>query len=154
MHRSNSAVTFGCFNNLLKLSDATVAHWAAVLARCPTATLLLRDRELDTEAAVQGRVRERLARAGVGPERLRLLGGAPHREFLDAYREVDVAPRPAPLLGRLDHLGSAVDGRAGGDLERHDVLLVGNWKGDRLSITHIVCSRCGGGGGLDPAERG
>jgi len=100
---ARGTVTFGCFNNLLKLSDTTVALWAAVLARCPTATLLLRDRELDTEA-VQSRVRERFAQAGIGPERLRLQGGAAHREFLDAYRDMDVALDPHPYSGGLTTL--------------------------------------------------
>jgi protein O-GlcNAc transferase len=100
---ARGAVTFGSFNNLLKLSDTTVALWAAVLARCPTATLLLRDRELDTEA-VRSEVCERFARAGVGPERLRLLGGAAHREFLDAYREIDIALDPHPYSGGLTTL--------------------------------------------------
>ena len=100
---ARGAVTFGCFNNLLKLSDATVALWARVLARCPSATLLLRDRGLELDA-VQDRVRERFARAGVDPGRLRLQGGAPHREFLDAYREVDIALDPHPYSGGLTTL--------------------------------------------------
>jgi predicted O-linked N-acetylglucosamine transferase (SPINDLY family) len=100
---ARGAVTFGSFNNLLKLSDVTVALWADVLARCPTATLLLRDRGLDTEA-VQSHVSERFARAGIGTERLRLLGGAVHPEFLDAYREIDIALDPHPYSGGLTTL--------------------------------------------------
>ena len=100
---ARGAITFGCFNNLLKLSDATVTLFAAVLARCPGAALLVRDRQLHT-GAVRNRVRERFAHAGVAPERLRLEGGARHREFLDAYREVDIGLDPHPLSGGITTL--------------------------------------------------
>ncbi len=98
--RANSAVTFGCFNNLAKVTPQVIALWAKVLAAVPGARLLLKTKALDDPDA-QAWYRELTAAAGIAPERLMLAGGAPHAELLAAYGEVDITLDPFPYSGGL-----------------------------------------------------
>lgn len=96
-------VTFGCFNRLAKLNDATMALWARVLDAVPGSQLLLKTKELSCPE-LRRRTARRLARLGIGPDRLTLAEGAPHPALLAAYGEVDVALDPFPYSGGLTTL--------------------------------------------------
>ncbi len=92
-------VTFGCFNNFAKVSDATLRGWAQVLQAVPEARLLLKGLGL-TEAAVATRVYERFAQLGVAAGRVELLGRTPGlAAHLALYARVDVALDTFPYHG-------------------------------------------------------
>ncbi len=91
--------TFGSFNALTKLSDATIALWAQLLRDLPSSRLLLKSAGLEQEP-VAAHIRSRFAAHGIAPERLRLLGRTPDASsHLDLYREIDVALDPLPYHG-------------------------------------------------------
>jgi predicted O-linked N-acetylglucosamine transferase (SPINDLY family) len=92
-------VRFGSFNELSKLNAGVYDAWAAILRALPEATLTLKSRPLQ-DAAMQRNVAAELARRGVAPERLRLLGRdeAP-LAHLQRYGEVDIALDPFPYNG-------------------------------------------------------
>lgn len=95
----NGYLTFGCFNNLTKLSDATVALWAQLLTQLPTTRLFLRTKQL-ADVAIRERTMQRFAAQGIAPERLRLEGwSAAHSDFLAAYNDVDLQLDPFPYNG-------------------------------------------------------
>ncbi|SDH72486.1 Predicted O-linked N-acetylglucosamine transferase, SPINDLY family [Paraburkholderia steynii] len=94
----NGAITFGCFNHLVKLNDAVMALWARVLAAVPGSRLLLKTRQLD-DLTVQQTTRERFAAHGVDGARLMLEGQSPRAELLAAYNRVDIALDPFPYAG-------------------------------------------------------
>lgn len=102
---ANGAVTFGCFNNLAKVTPRVVALWAKVLAAVPGSRLLLKTKALDDPDA-QAWYRELTAAAGIAPDRLVLAGGAPHAELLAAYGAVDITLDPFPYSGGLTTLES------------------------------------------------
>lgn len=92
-------VTFGCFNNLNKVSDRVVSCWAKLLHVVPDARLYLKTRTLGAPE-----VRERLLasfqRCGVAAERLILDGQfANHEAHFRAYHQVDIALDPFPYPG-------------------------------------------------------
>ena len=95
----NGAVTFGSFNNLLKTTPATVALWAALMARVPGSRLILKSRPL-ADAGVRERLTARFAAAGIAPGRLELIpwtnGTAEH---LALYSRLDIALDPFPYNG-------------------------------------------------------
>lgn len=92
-------VTFGCFNNPLKLSDSFLDLAARVLNAVPGSRLVLKGGTLELRS-VSGRVRRRFAAAGVAPERLDLRGWTTAVEdHLGAYREIDVALDSYPYNG-------------------------------------------------------
>lgn len=93
-------VTFGCFNNLAKVTPPVLRAWARILAAVPDARLILRTHALG-EAATRDRVRARLLAHGLPGDRVALEGGVPHQALLAAYGGIDIALDPFPYAGGL-----------------------------------------------------
>lgn len=93
-------ITFGSFNNLAKLSDATIALWARVITATPRSCLMLKGRGLtrDTEMATQ--VRARFSAHGVKPQNIILADHAPTvADHLADYADIDIALDTFPYNG-------------------------------------------------------
>lgn len=92
-------VTFGCFNNPSKISDALLTAWSRLLAMMPGSRLRLKGIGLN-ETAQGTPWCERLGRAQIDPDRVELLGRtASLDEHLALYHEVDVALDTYPYHG-------------------------------------------------------
>lgn len=94
----NGYVTFGCFNNLVKINDAVVALWAQVLSAVPEARLLLKAGQLK-DLSVQQAMCRRFAAHGIDPDRLTLEGPSSRAHYLSAYNRIDIALDPFPFPG-------------------------------------------------------
>jgi predicted O-linked N-acetylglucosamine transferase (SPINDLY family) len=95
----SAPITFGSFNNFLKVTGETLAVWARILERVTGSRLLIKSPYLD-DANVLSSVREKLAAAGIPNNRVELLGffDNPH-DHLAAYSRVDVALDSFPYNG-------------------------------------------------------
>lgn len=92
-------VTFGSFNNLLKVTSQVLAAWAEILRRLPGSRLLLKSRRLEHPAARQ-RILEKFGAAGIDEERIKLLGYLEGRgQHLELYNHIDVALDTFPYHG-------------------------------------------------------
>jgi FkbM family methyltransferase len=92
-------VTFGSFNVLSKVSEATLSLWAGVLRRVPGSRLMLKTRGLADEEA-RRLILESLARHGVDAGRVRMLPpDAEHAEHLARYADMDIALDTTPYNG-------------------------------------------------------
>ncbi len=91
-------VTFGSFNNLVKITPQVVAVWAEILRRCPTARLALKYRGLD-QPTVKQRFLDLFATRGVPPQRLGLLSSSAYAEYLAEYQKIDIVLDPFPFSG-------------------------------------------------------
>jgi predicted O-linked N-acetylglucosamine transferase (SPINDLY family) len=91
--------TFGSFNNLPKINARVIEVWAEILARAPTARLLLKSRAL-ADATTCERVQQAFSRHGVDPARVELVGWVRNpAEHLLLYGKVDLALDPFPYNG-------------------------------------------------------
>ena len=96
---ANGPVTFGSFNNILKVSDPAVALWCRMLHAIPTSRLMVKALALGDEGTAE-EVRARFLRHGIGPDRLQLLGPARGLHgHLCTYNQVDIALDPFPYNG-------------------------------------------------------
>ena len=92
-------ITFGSFNNLAKLSPATFDAWSKLLARLPTARLMIKSRFFVEEEA-RALFYARLAERGVAPERVTMMDALlDTAEHLANYHKVDIALDPFPYNG-------------------------------------------------------
>jgi predicted O-linked N-acetylglucosamine transferase (SPINDLY family) len=92
-------VTFGSFNNLAKLSDATLHLWARVLRGVPDAKLLLKAKDFGTPG-VEAPVVQRFARAGIAQDRLLLHAWEDTGEgHYGLYNRVDIGLDTYPYNG-------------------------------------------------------
>lgn len=96
---TDDSVTFGSFNNPVKLSPSTLDLWAKLMARLPRARLLLKGKpftDVATRALFLSRMRER----GVRSERVDIVSWLPAKEaHLELYNRVDIALDPFPYNG-------------------------------------------------------
>jgi predicted O-linked N-acetylglucosamine transferase (SPINDLY family) len=95
---TTGSVTFGSFNNIAKLSGATLDVWARLLTRLPTARLLLKGKPF-IEAATRTICLDRLAERGVAADRIELVAWLPERAHLALYDGIDIALDPFPYNG-------------------------------------------------------
>lgn len=92
-------ITFGCFNNLAKVSTLTVRLWSHLLHEVPDSRLFLKSKALQCPA-VQEKFRRVFAAYGIESTRLDLSGLQPHTgSHLQMYSLVDVALDTAPYAG-------------------------------------------------------
>lgn len=94
----NNDLTFGCCNNLTKMTDQVVALWARVLAALPASRLLLKSPQLG-ECAVRENVVGRFATHGIDSTRLTMEGLSSRSEYLKTYQRIDIALDPFPYTG-------------------------------------------------------
>jgi protein O-GlcNAc transferase len=91
-------VTFGSFNNIAKLSGATLDVWARLLTRLPRARLLVKGKPF-AEATTRAIYLDRLTERGVAADRIELVAWLPERTHLALYDRVDIALDPFPYNG-------------------------------------------------------
>ena len=96
----NGFVTFGCFNNLAKITPLVISTWAEVLRAIPAARLILRSHPFD-DAQVRGGLHEAFLEQGIASGRVELLGALPHRRLLAEYGRLDIVLDPFPYSGGL-----------------------------------------------------
>jgi protein O-GlcNAc transferase len=89
---------FASFNRLSKLTDATLACWAELLAQLPAARLHLQAAALD-ELATLAYTRQRFVDCGIAAERIHARGFSSYAETLAHYGEIDIALDPFPFNG-------------------------------------------------------
>ncbi|RSZ57513.1 tetratricopeptide repeat protein [Massilia atriviolacea] len=93
----NGYITFGCFNNYAKVSDATIVLWAAILEQVPASRLMLEILGLDNPG-MREEVQARFARLGIDPARLVLIANDRKNQFV-LYNRIDIALDPFPCNG-------------------------------------------------------
>lgn len=94
-----SPITFGSFNNFLKVTDETLSVWSKILAQVPSSRLLIKSPHLEDPEVRKG-VLERISAAGIAETSVELMGffDSP-LDHLAAYNRVDVALDTFPYNG-------------------------------------------------------
>lgn len=96
-------VTFGSFNNFLKITDETKRAWARLLARLPEARL----RMVGVWAGEAcDRMLEIFESEGVYADRIEVAGRLPYEGYLKQYLQADIALDPFPYNGGTTTLES------------------------------------------------
>jgi len=94
----NHHVTFGCFNNISKISPDTIEIWSAILARMPDALLVLKWTSFN-DASVVERFTAMFELHGIGAGRVEYRGYSEYGTLLEQYGDIDIALDPFPFSG-------------------------------------------------------
>ncbi|MBR4384356.1 MAG: hypothetical protein IKP64_12460 [Selenomonadaceae bacterium] len=89
-------VTFGSFNNFVKVTDKMLTVWKKILARVPNSRLLLKHKVFDTDES-KNFIGERLEALGFDISRVDMRGYSP--DHLEQYNDVDIALDTFPYTG-------------------------------------------------------
>ncbi len=96
----NGYTTFGCFNNLAKISDQVVATWAAILDLVPLSRLVLKSSNF-RDYGMRQRFLKRFMAHGISAERIELRQQSSHFFMMVEYNDIDIALDPFPYCGGL-----------------------------------------------------
>ena len=92
-------ITFGSFNNIAKISPATMDLWVGVLIAVPDSRLLLKS-NLAADISIWDRVVSQFIDQGIDPGRLEIKPRSPYQyEHLACYADVDIALDTYPYQG-------------------------------------------------------
>lgn len=105
----NGHITFGSFNNPAKLSEPTVAAWAAILKARPNAKLLLKYGYFD-DPVLQRVMQARFAAYGANPAQLQFQGHSAGAAYAASFQQVDLALDPSPVPGGTTTVDSIANG--------------------------------------------
>ncbi|MFZ2542293.1 MAG: tetratricopeptide repeat protein [Gallionella sp.] len=95
----NGFVTFGCFNNLSKVTEPILELWTEILRCVPDARLILKAKQL-SDPVVQQRFRDWFSAHGIAVERVNLDGlYLDHAGLLNYYSKLDIALDTHPYSG-------------------------------------------------------
>jgi protein O-GlcNAc transferase len=90
-------ITFGSFNNLLKVGERCLQFWAAAMQSVPSAKLLLKDKN-SADSSVRDRILHPLAALGVDPARVKFIDRVSNwHDHMDLYNQVDIALDTTPM---------------------------------------------------------
>ena len=96
--KQSGHITFGSFNNFIKMTPEVLQTWARILQRVPTSILLLKYRSFEAEK-IRTLVLAAFAKHGVQPARIHFLGSDDYHTHLRAYHQVDIALDTFPHNG-------------------------------------------------------
>ena len=88
-------ITFGSLNTFAKVNQRVIELWAKVLQAVPNSRLAVHATMGDANLAA----RKMFTDAGIGPDRLTLLGREQRDQYLDLYNRIDIALDPFPYGG-------------------------------------------------------
>ena len=94
----NGLVTFGAFNNYTKVTQDTLATWAAIMAMVPRSRLVMKGKSLEN-SSTRAAVTAVFAAVGVAADRLELRGWAPIAEHVKLLGTVDLMLDTFPYNG-------------------------------------------------------
>jgi len=95
----NGLITFGCFNNLSKVTGTMIAIWSQILNQVPDARLVLKAKQL-ADPVVKQRIRDSFIDQGIASERVILDGEyIDHIGLLGYYGKLDIALDTYPYSG-------------------------------------------------------
>ena len=101
--RLRGVVTFGSFNNGLKINPSVVTLWSEILRRVPDSRLLLKCAG-GGDAEWTDRLREAFSRLRIDPRRIEICGRRSPAEHLRLYGQMDIALDPHPFNGCVSTL--------------------------------------------------
>ena len=87
---TNGFVTFGCFNNLAKITPRAMETWAEDPARMPERRMILKTHQLSDGRTAVG-FWANFAAYGIGRDRIELRGSSDHRAFMGAVRSMSTS---------------------------------------------------------------
>lgn len=98
-YKENGYLTFGSFNNLLKVNEDVLGAWAEILRQVPNSRMIIKAKQLSEPDEIK-RIKAYFEREGVALERLKLSANFTKTEHhLALYNSIDLALDTFPYNG-------------------------------------------------------
>ena len=96
----NGYVTFGCFNNIAKLTPEVIDLWSSILKKMPDSRLVLKWKTLK-DGSIRDYYRMLFSMHGIPKRQIEFRGESPLFIMRDEYNDIDIALDPFPYTGGL-----------------------------------------------------
>tara|TARA_Y100001968_G_C19448472_1_gene766867 strand:+ start:2458 stop:4992 length:2535 start_codon:yes stop_codon:yes gene_type:complete len=96
--QKNGYITFGCFNNLSKITNEVLEVWAEILNKVGNSQLFLKAKQLNNDEGKVSTLKRFLSK-GIKSERITLEGWSTRAQYLASYNNVDIVLDPFPFTG-------------------------------------------------------
>jgi len=96
----NGYITFGCFNNIAKLTPEVIEVWSAILKKMPDSKLVLKWKTL-SDGTIREYYRMLFSMHGIPKRQIEFRGQSPLFMMRDEYNDIDIALDPFPYTGGL-----------------------------------------------------
>lgn len=93
----NGFITFGCYQSLLKINKEVLSTWSEILNQVPNSKLRIQEKSLSNEFIRNEFIKE-LKVYGL-EDKVILVEGVDHKEYLNSYAEVDIILDTFPFTG-------------------------------------------------------
>jgi protein O-GlcNAc transferase len=95
----NGYVTFGCFNNFIKVNPKVLDTWISILKQVPDSRIFLKSHLFIDEVLINS-FKNLFEKQGIARERVRLEAFNKDRtEYINLFNEIDIALDPFPVSG-------------------------------------------------------
>ena len=91
-------ITFGSFQNVIKINEKVLAAWGVILQALPEARLRLQNHKFNSKE-MQKQFYEKLSHSGIKPERVMLEKSVPRKEYFAAHSYIDIILDTFPFPG-------------------------------------------------------
>ncbi|TCK07048.1 tetratricopeptide repeat protein [Marinobacterium mangrovicola] len=98
--KQNGYITFGSFNNGMKVNAELIEQWAGILGAVPNSRLFLKSKSYGAPEFCE-KILTQFEEQGIVRERVILEGVSPHPDLLKCYHRVDIALDTWPYSGGL-----------------------------------------------------
>ena len=100
--QADDYVTFGSFNNPIKITTRVNSLWSRVLQQVPNSRLLLKLYDIYTNTALAERIAKGFTDHGIAANRIQFLDSTENRgQHLAQYNRIDIALDPFPFSGAI-----------------------------------------------------
>lgn len=93
----NEFITFGCYQSLLKINKEVLTVWSEILTKVPNSRLRIQEKSLQNEFVKNEFINE-LKKYNL-EDKVILVEGVDHKEYLNSYAEVDMILDTFPFTG-------------------------------------------------------
>ena len=94
----NGYITFGSFNNLLKINEGVISLWSRILKTVPKSKIFLKTKALNN-LYLKKKIISNFEKNNINSNSVILEGNSPYKESLASYNKVDIALDPFPFSG-------------------------------------------------------
>ena len=96
----NGYITFGCFNNIAKLTPEVIEVWSEILKKVPDSKLVLKWKTLN-DGTIRDYYRTLFSMYGIPRRQIELRKQSPLFIMRDEYNDIDIALDPFPYTGGI-----------------------------------------------------
>ncbi len=94
----NGYITFGSFNNILKINDNVIVQWSKIINSIENSKIFIKSKQLD-KISIKEKMIAKFNFFGIKSERLIIEGQDTRNKYLESYNKIDVALDSFPFTG-------------------------------------------------------